>query len=105
MRDAQLARHHGGVQGASAAVGEQIGKGTGVQASIGGHAFDRVRHGRRSDAQNARRGLGGGHAQRLGNVALHGALGCGQIELHLAAQKMRWVDAPQQHIGVGHGGG
>ena len=63
-----------------------------------------MRHGCGGNAQDARGRLGAAQAQRLGNVSAHGALGRSQVELHLAAKKVLWVQAAEQHVGVCHGG-
>jgi hypothetical protein len=59
----------------------------GIEAALGGHAFDRIRHGGDRNAQNAG-GCGGRiHFQRGGHGLSNRCFGGGEIEAHLAPEE------------------
>ena len=102
-RNAQLARHHRGVQRAGATVGEQGRELAGVEAAVGGDALDCVRHRSCRNAQNTQRSLSHRQPQRRGDFLLECAFGGGLVEQHFAAEKMLCIEAAQHQVGVSDG--
>ena len=102
LAHADLARHLDGVQGTGAAIGEQH-EIAGIETALGGDALHRVGHRGGGDAQDSVGGLDRAHAERIADLAFERALGGGDVELHLAAQKALGAEPAEHQIGIGHG--
>ena len=89
------------MQGTRAAIGEHH-EIAGVEAALGGDAFDRIGHRGRGDAQNAVGGLDRVQPERIADPALERLLGGCHVELHLAAEKAIRAEPAEHQIGIGH---
>ena len=100
--DAELPRHLGCMQWSGTAIGHER-EIPGIEAALGGHAFDRIGHCRNRDAQKAG-GCGGRiHSQRGGHALSNRCFGSGVIEAHLAPEETVRAEPTEDQIGVGYG--
>ena len=98
----QRRRHVHGVQRACAAEGDQRVVAV-VDTALDGHQPDGVGHVLGRGGEDRARGLHRRQPERLAERG-HGLVRLGGIQRHLAAEEVVGVEAPQHHVGVGHGG-